>query len=123
MDIDLNTCCEMGSVSSQHYKAVLNSTEEYTYGRHSSQMDLVTMRLRLGYKYYWEVYRGAESEPCTLCARPGGHSLQHYVLFCPVIDESRPQGQWNLIELICYFIDNDILSKILKKHPMFAFRW
>ena len=81
------------------------------------------MRLRLGYKYYWEVYRGAEPEPCTLCARPGGHSLQHYVQYCPVIDEFRPQGQWNLIELICYFIDNDILFKILKKHPMFAFRW
>ena len=64
----------MGTVSSSYYLQVLNDTEEYVYGRHGALQDLVTMRLRLGYEYYWEVCRGAEPEPCTIWAGPGGHS-------------------------------------------------
>ena len=49
--------------------------------RHSALHDLVTMRLRLGYRYYWEVCRGAEPEPCATCGSPGGHSLQRCMYY------------------------------------------
>ena len=120
---ELDKCCRMGSVSSSHYLQVLNDTQEYVYGRHSALQDLVTMRLRLGYKYYWEVCRGAAPEPCPLCASPGGHSLQHYVLYCPSLEDFRPQGRWELTRLICWFINNDVLPEIIKKCPMFASRF
>lgn len=122
IDDDLNLCCEMGSASSRHFKTIFNNTD-YVYGRHSFAVDLITMRLRLGYKYYWEVCSGAECEPCALCARPGGHTLEHYVQYCPAINEYRPQGHWNITELICHFIQKDVLANIIKNYPMFAYRW
>lgn len=42
----------------------------YSYGRHRAAQDVVAMRLRLGYRYYWE----ASNSPgvcCKLCVRPG----------------------------------------------------
>ena len=86
--------CQEGSPSSIHY-AQISSLCSHTYGKLSAACDLVVMRLRLGYRYYWEV-SGAPPVPCTLCARPGGHTLQHYVLHCPAINDYRPQARWDL---------------------------
>ncbi|XP_050725085.1 uncharacterized protein LOC127002873 [Eriocheir sinensis] len=90
--------CQDGSPSRIHY-AQVSSFCTHTYGRLSASYDLVVMRLRLGYRYYWEV-SGADPVPCRLCAGPGGHTLKHYVLQCPAISAYRPQGHWDMPELV-----------------------
>ncbi|MPC08062.1 hypothetical protein E2C01_000633 [Portunus trituberculatus] len=50
----LELCCHRGSSTSLHYAHVSQSCA-YTYGRHTASHDRVAMRLRLGYKYFWEV--------------------------------------------------------------------
>ena len=70
-----------------HY-AQVSRLCSYTCDKFSAACDLVA-RLRLGYRYYWEV-GGAPPVPCALCARPGGHMLQHCVLHCSVISDYRP---------------------------------
>ena len=121
IDSDIVTSYERGSPSSIHYVHVSQATE-YPYGRRSALCDLVVMRLRLGYKYYWEV-SGAAPESCAVCARPGGHTLRHYVLECPAIASYRPQGINDVPSLVTWFIDHNIVPDIVKEHPQFAPRW
>ena len=97
-----------------------NST--YTYGTSSASHDSIAMRLRLGYKYYWEV-SGSPAVPCKLCDTPRGDTLYHYVILCPHIDKFRPQRQLDLKDMICYFFNNSILKTIIKEFPNFAPRW
>ena len=79
----------------------------------------MAVRLGLGYKYFWEV-----SSPvcCVLCAAPGGHALQHYVMKCPLIAKFRLQGQYDLYTLIDNFLDSATLRDILKEYLKFALR-
>lgn len=106
IDSDIASCYERGSPSSIHYVHVSQDTN-VTYGRKSALYDLVVMRLRLGYKYYWEV-SGAPPESCALCARPGGHTLQHYALECPAIACYRPQGLSDVPSLVAWFINHNV---------------
>ena len=117
----LGRCCAHGSTSSVHYVSVANHCA-YPYGRHSAAQDAVAMRLRLGYRYYWEV-SDSPAVCCTLCAKPGGHTLHHYVMECPSIDNFRPQADLDLPQTICWLLRNDVLPAILKEHPRFAPRW
>ncbi|KAK4312706.1 hypothetical protein Pmani_015891 [Petrolisthes manimaculis] len=71
----LEHCCIIGSTSSRHYVDIIHNSH-HTYGRHSALYDVTAMRLRLGYKYYWEV-SGSPAVSCTLCHQPRGHSLKH----------------------------------------------
>ena len=115
---NLDTCYENGSPSSIHYVHV-SQTSSVTYGRKSAAHDLVVMRLRLGYRYYWEV-SGAAAVPCGLCHSPAGHTLAHYIMECPLLVHFRPQGHWDLPSLISWFINNDRLPAILKEFPHFS---
>ncbi|MPC61071.1 hypothetical protein E2C01_055134 [Portunus trituberculatus] len=56
----LELCCHRGSGTSLHYARVSHSCA-YTYGKHTASHDWVAMRLRLGYKYFWEVSASPES--------------------------------------------------------------
>lgn len=51
-----------------------------TYGRDGIRSDAVKMRLRLGYKYYWqykEVLFTVEESRCRVCEEENGHTLGH----------------------------------------------
>ncbi len=87
--------------SSIHY-AKVSSICTHTYGRLSATYDLVVMRLRLGYRYYWEV-SGADPVPYRLLARPGGHTLKHYVLQCPChgLKLISPRQYWERHATLC----------------------
>ncbi|MPC09495.1 hypothetical protein E2C01_002108 [Portunus trituberculatus] len=115
---NLDTCYGKGSPSSIHYVHV-SHTSSVTYGRKSAAHDLVAMRLRLGYRYYWEV-SGAAAVPCKLCHSPAGHTLAHYVMKCPLLVHFRPHGNWDLPPMISWFFNNDIIPAILKDFPLFA---
>ena len=114
----LDLCCHRGSASSLHYVRVSQGCQ-YTYGRHSASQDVVAMRLRLGYKYFWEV-SNSPAVCCMLCTAPRGHTLHHYVMDCPLIAKFRPQGQPDLHTLIGHLLDSATLGDILKEYPKFA---
>ena len=77
------------------------------------------MRLRLGYKYFWEV-SASPGVCCVLCAAPRGHTLRHYIMECPLIAKFRPQGQHDLYSLIDHLLDSATLREILREYPQFA---
>ena len=114
----LDLCCQRGSASSLHYARVSQGCS-YTYGSHTSSHDMVAMRLRLGYKYFWEV-SNSPGVCCVLCAAPRGHTLHHYVMECPLIAKFRPQGHPDLSTLIDHLLDSATLRDILKEYPKFA---
>lgn len=103
----LALCCQDGSASSIHYAQVW-SLCTHTYGRHSASYGLVVMCLRLGYRCYWEV-SGAAPAPCSLCAKPGGHTLHHYV---PLIAVSAHRATGTCLS---WFINNNVLLCIVKR--------
>ena len=94
-----------------HY-AQVSRLCSYTCDKFSAACDLVA-RLRLGYRYYWEV-GGAPPVPCALCARPGGHMLQHYVLHSSVISDYRSQSHWDLPELVGWFLNQKYPASNIK---------
>ncbi|MPC40501.1 hypothetical protein E2C01_034061 [Portunus trituberculatus] len=50
----LGLCCHRGSGTSLYY-ACHSQSCAYTYGRHTASHNRVAVRLKLGYKYFWEV--------------------------------------------------------------------
>ena len=118
---DLIQGCDEGSASCLHYVRVSQGSD-YTYGRHGTSQDVVAMRLRVGYKYYWEVSH-SPAVCCALCAAPGGHTLHHYVGDCPTLARFRPPDPLDLQQLICFFLNHNTLKPILQQLPKFAPRW
>ena len=118
---DLMQGCDEGSSSCLHYVRVSQGSD-YTYGRHGTSQDIVAMRLRVGYKYYWEVSR-SPAVSCSLCAAPGGHTLDHYVGDCPIIARFRPPDPLDLQQLICWLFNHNTLKPVLQEFPKFAPRW
>ncbi|MPC74816.1 hypothetical protein E2C01_069192 [Portunus trituberculatus] len=92
----------------------------YTYGRDTASHDRVAMRLRLGYKYFWEV-SASPRVCCVLRAAPRGHTLRHCIMECPFIAKFRPQGQPDLCSLIDH-LDSATLRDVLREYPQFARR-
>ena len=88
-------------------------------------VDTVRMRLRLGYRYYWECpwskreYSIAEKE-CRVCGRPGLHTLRHYVMECKETACYRNASLTNVKEQIVWLLNNGVVEKILHKFPNFA---
>lgn len=75
----------------RHYIKVANETN-FTYGRYRVPWkDHICTRLRLGYKYYWQlgVEVSEEAKRCRLCGEVNGHSLPHYMLRCPALAHVR----------------------------------
>ncbi|MPC52663.1 hypothetical protein E2C01_046539 [Portunus trituberculatus] len=68
-------------VFTMHVSCVSQSCA-YTYGRHTASQDRVAMRLRLGYKYFWEVSASLELNPKyrredDLIPKNNFHSTRH----------------------------------------------
>ncbi len=88
---DVAQCYHDDSPSCLHYVQVSQSSD-HTYGRYSTSLDSVAMRLRLGYKYYSEVIN-SPAVCCKLCAVPGGHT--HCITMLgtlPVLKSLGPQN-------------------------------
>jgi len=66
----------------RYYMYILMNTN-FTYGRGKNRWtDVVYMRLRFGYKYYWElgVSQTEEESKCRVCGALRSHTLYHYVI-------------------------------------------
>jgi len=112
---------DSGSESMRHYVTVYNNTN-VCYGRTSTRVDTVIMRLRLGYKYCWQYINGEDGIPCKLCNEENSHTLQHYLCSCPKIEDFRNPNISDVTMQACHMINNNIVPSILKKYKYFASR-
>ena len=111
------------SCSIKHYDNYCNT--KHTYGKYkhrTRQCDIVIARIRLGYRYLWQV---AKEDPlpkhsnCRLCESPLKHTLEHYITECEVVKDFRPPGM-RYSELCEYYIESGIIEDILELYPKFA---
>ena len=111
--------CERSSTF-RHYIRI-NMETDYVYGR-NVVMDTVMMRLRLGYKYYWEYGYEVDQEDrmCRVCGRNNSHTLEHYVMHCPLLKEFRNQNIESVTDQIIWMIKNYKIEEIVKKRYVFA---
>ena len=77
--------------------------------------NIVSARLRLGYRPLWQV-AGLEDEPhytsCPLCHSPNSNNLHHYCLHCPAVGDLLPREQ-PLLAVCQYLLQQDHLYLIL----------
>lgn len=81
--------------------------KNFSYGTVSNVLsDTVTMRLKLGYKYYWEYGDTALSSETDrqyrVCEERKRHTLHHSVLSCPHIAPFRNPTIPNVIDQIIW---------------------
>ena len=112
------------SVSIRHYDHFRHSPPRYQ--RHGLQVrrhNVVTARLRLGYRPLWQLCEAGDDRPhhstCRLCDLPNANHLQHYCLECPSVRDLLPQGL-SLIDMCKYLMTDDHLDNILVQHPHFG---
>ena len=91
------------------------------YKTRTRQCDIVTARIRLGYRLYWQVStaNNVEETKCKLCNEEYKRTLVHYISECHVIQPFRPPSM-RYGELCSYFISSDVLEDILMLYPKFG---
>ncbi|XP_076036221.1 uncharacterized protein LOC143022108 isoform X1 [Oratosquilla oratoria] len=99
------------SVSIQHYENFLPLP--YKYRRNGlivRRHNVVSARLRLGYRPVWQVGE-TEGVPryssCRLCDTPNANSLEHYCINCPTIAPLIPHRQ-SVLD-VCKYLLEDLL--------------
>ncbi|XP_076062345.1 uncharacterized protein LOC143037690 [Oratosquilla oratoria] len=111
------------SVTITHYESVCR--HKYKYRRKGLMVrrhNVVSARLRLGYRPPWQV-AGVEGEPvfteCRLCHAPLANTIEHYCLACPTVKHLIPQGL--PLDAICrHLLSQNRLDEILVRYPRFG---
>ena len=111
------------SVSIQHHDQFLECHHKYRrHGLMVRRHNVVSARLRLGYRPVWQVAQ-ADDMPqyssCKLCDRHNANNLEHYCLQCPTVAHLLPRGQ-NLVNICKYLLTDHNLDLILTRHPHFG---
>ena len=111
------------SVSIQHHDNFLHDRHEYRRrGLMVRRHNVVSARIRLGYRPLWQVSQ-AEDVPhyssCKLCNAPNANTLDHYCLQCPTVIHLLPQGQ-TLTQICKHLLSDDNLDVLLVRHPQFG---
>ena len=93
---DLRNSQRPASISVKHYDQYVNV--RFIYGSHKArtrQCDIVIARIRLGYRYIWQVKEthNIEYTKCKLCDAEFKHTLEHYIAECHVIQPFRPPNK------------------------------
>ena len=99
----------------RHYTRVESETN-FTYGKYRVPWkDSVCTRLRMGYKYYWQlgVETSDKDRQCRLCAEPNSHTLHHYVLQCPALSQARHPSLTSVTEQVIYMFNNNKITELL----------
>lgn len=107
----------IGSETFHHYIKISQMTD-FTYGRMLSLWgDSVCMRLRLGYKYLWQlgVEKTEDDICCRLCREPRSHTLQHYILECTVLSGFRNRQILNVTDQIIWMFINNKIEEMTKR--------
>lgn len=106
----------------RHYMHLATNTD-FAYGKGKSKWkDSVYMRIRLGYKYYWElgVPASEKEKECRVCSLPRSHTLTHYILQCSMLQTHRNAEITGLPEQAVWMIRNGQVFEILKRYRQFA---
>ncbi|KAG0718482.1 hypothetical protein GWK47_052363 [Chionoecetes opilio] len=111
------------SVSIQHYDVIRAHSYKYRHrGLIVRWHNVVSARLRLGYRPVWQV-AGMAEEPnftsCQLCDAPSSNTLAHYCLHCHVVRDMLPRVL-PLTEICRFLLVHDNLDTILVRHPRFG---
>ena len=111
------------SVSIPHYEHFQDRPPKYRRtGLMVRRHNVVSARLRLGYRRVWQV-GGMEDVPqfssCKLCDAPNANDLHHYCLECPTVAPLIPHRQ-SVLEVCKYLLSDDHLDLILVQHPHFG---
>ena len=119
---DLRNSQRPASISVKHYDQYVNV--RFIYGTHKArtrQCDIVTARIRLGYRHIWQVNEtgNVEYTKCKLCDAEFKHTLEHYIAECHVIEPFRPPNK-RYQEICDFFTNTDVLEDILALYPKFA---
>ena len=119
----------LNSLSITHYLAMKNV--KVNYGEHylnTRQCDIVKTRIKLGYRYLWQVnkpaglLRNVARTKCKICQAPYSHDLRHYIAFCPPLEDFRPEGL-SYYDLCAHFMKGEIIDAVLNLYPEFASPW
>lgn len=105
------------STSMTHYLAVHYNTD-FTYGKHNNKWkESLCTRLRLGYKYYWEIGVACTDQDtaCKLCREPGGHTLNHYTLECPSLLQYRNINIHCITDQIIWMFQHGKVREMMNK--------
>ena len=111
------------SVTIHHYESVCR--HKYTFRRRGLMVrrhNVVSARLRLGYRPPWQV-AGVEGEPsfteCRLCHAPHANTVEHYCLACPTVRHLLPQGL--PLDAVCrHLLVDNVLDDLLVRYPRFG---
>ena len=104
------------SVSVQHYDYFLDNPHKYRrHGLMIRKNNIVSARLRLGYRPVWQILGAGEPHysSCKLCDASNANNLYHY---CRVM---LPQEQ-SLISICVHLLTDNNLDIILMRHPHFG---
>ena len=99
----------------KHYVRVASETS-FTYGKNRLPWkDSVCTRLRMGYKYYWQlgIATSDSDKQCRLCAEPNSHTLHHYVLQCPSLSHCRQPSLTTVTDQVIYMFNSNKLMEVL----------
>ena len=105
------------SATWNHYQDVASNTL-FTYGRNRHKwQDSLCTRLRLGFKYYWElgVTCDENDKKCTLCNDPRSHTLKHYLLDCDALSPYRNTNINNVTDQVVWMFEHGKVDEMLRK--------
>ena len=106
----------------QHY-VLVNQDTGVVYGRKQDSLyDTVIMRLKFGYKYYWELGYQVEAKDrrCRVCNLEDSHTLPHYILHCVPLTKYRNTNILDVTSQIIWMINNGKIGEILLTNRNFA---
>ena len=111
------------SVSIQHYDHFRLSPPKYRrHGLMVRRHNIVSARLRLGYRPVWQVSEAGDIphfSNCKLCDTPNANSLHHYCLECPSVRDMLPRGH-HLLAVCEFLLKDNNLDIILVRYPHFG---
>ena len=113
------------STTLRNYMRVTNGSEPnyVSRGLNTRRQQTSYSRLRLGYRYLWEVSsnRNKMVNNCKLCNCQEGHRLHHYIKECTVTAQFRSNHeQSTFYETLLHFLNVDVFLNIKKMYPRFA---
>ena len=114
---------QVSSRSIEYYSKIAKEVS-YTYGKkgNSRYKELVNARIRLGYRYTWQVMGANDDNPshCKVCNESDGHTLYHYIMTCPKLQYYRNSNLSVLEEQVIHILSGGVIDQILKKYKKFA---
>lgn len=93
-----------------------------THKSNTRHCDIVAARIRLGYRYIWQVLNKEptdELSSCQVCGEPLKHLPEHYISECPETAEFRPPGM-PYRNLCQHLTETDVLDEIFYLNPDYA---